>query len=431
MKKFNYPLLLLWLLIIAVSCSKEIDPTNPENPDRDDSLVTFFSLNVDDNDLKTFKNSYLLINDVEGNLISYQKVSKAKLYEFKASKNKVTKNFMLTFLLLSKDTVKNIYEHSAISIANIPVNAIWNLKVNRGNEEAKDKVKFDLEIEKTVNILSIAPFLPNGVGYQTGYTYSNNKFEIEVTKANKYALTIRQNNTEKYSFLNDVKEGDVKKFKFSELKDFDSSLAIKNYEDFNYFNYELVVVDSDLKEGSMYTRSLYSADSSKTMPKLYFLNEFDKYVINMTGSVKDNTYHYEYKYRGKKPTSPIELSKYNFVVNEKAFFNLKFTSNITNYDFRETEWSWPVESTNNNSTEGTSKISWSLITDDKVAFKVPRLPKEIKENYPNFDVTKLKYSSSIIKKGRPYQKFLDAQLGFNPIDKQDDYLFEEMRFRDK
>lgn len=421
MKKLIIPL--LSLVLFVVGCSK--DENNPSKTITD-PIETFFSLNlVDTENFKKLKDGYILLNDAEGNVLGYEKITEAKKYEFKSKKSKLKGNFLLSFLLLKKDEAKKVFRHRAISIQNVPLNSNWSISLGRKSEENNPEIKFTLKFENSVSNLNINPHV-------TSFSGSSGVFNVTAIKADKYLVTAKQNNVFKYYWLENVKENETRNLSFkNDFKNYASSLDITDNMDYQTINYSTSILENSY-EATVFYGYFHKGYITHT-PKLYFITEKGKYRTTVSASSHDtngkekNSYRYEKK--GAKPTTPIIIPKVNLSVTQKVFFDTKFTTDVTDYTFVLTDWAWRTDRPEKNPDQNKaySSIGWSVITNGKSTFKAPNLPKDIKTKYPNFDAKKLKYEGITIRKGLSYQEFLDKEYGFNPFNKES-YITEEFGF---
>lgn len=374
-------------------------------------------------DLEELKGGYILLNDAEGNVLGYEKITKAKKYEFKSKKSKLSGNFLLTLLSLKKDEAKKVFKYNVISIANVPLNSNWNINVKGDKENnTNTKIKFTLKVEGNnwVNI-RVNPYLKVGSGYSINI---NGSSDITITKADKYLVTAEENKAFKYYWLENVKDNETRNLSFkNDFKDYASSLGIEDKEGYEYINYSASILEN------LHEATVFSGSDTHT-PKLYFITEEGKYKTTISASNYSNGNEknsYRYEKVGAKPTTPIIIPKTNFSATQKVFFDTKFTTDITDYTFTETEWYWTDKPLNNYESDKFSSIRWNILTDGKSTFKAPNLPEDIKTEYPNFNTAKLKYDGTTIKKGLTYQEFLNEQFGFNPFNKEE-YTKEEFGF---
>lgn len=427
MKKLIIPL--LSLLFIA-GCSK--DENNPSTTTTD-PIETFFSLDLDTKDLEILEDGYILLNDAEGNVLGHEKITEAKKYEFKSKKSKLKGNILLSLLFLKKDETKKVFRHRAVSIQNVPLNSSWSMNL-RKSDENNPKIKFTLKVEGNnwVNI-GVNPYLKEGSGYnvRTSGSSDANSFvlDVTITKADKYLVTAEENKAFKYYWLENVKDNETRNLSFkNDFKDYASSLGIEDKEGYEYINYSASILEN-LHKATVFSGSFSKKYDTHT-PKLYFITEEGKYKTTISASNYSNGNEknsYRYEKVGAKPTTPIIIPKTNFSATQKVFFDTKFTTDITDYTFTETEWYWTDKPLNNYESDKFSSIRWNILTDGKSTFKAPNLPEDIKTEYPNFNATKLKYDGTTIKKGLTYQEFLNEQFGFNPFNKEE-YTKEEFGF---
>lgn len=426
MKKLIIPL--LSLVLFVVSCSKD---ENKSSETTTDPIETFFSLNLEAESFKRLKDGYILLNDAEGNVLGHEKMTEAKKYEFKSKKSKLKGSFLLTFLLLKKDEAQKVFKHSAISIQNVPLNSNWNMVLGDSREEDNPKIKFFLKVESSVNSLSVNPYIKVGSSYETNISSgSSGATSYTITKADKYVITAEENNVFKYYWLENVKANETRSLSFKDdFKNYASSLSIIDNS-----NYETISYNTSILENS-YEATVFSGYFNKSYnthtPKLYFTTEKGRYETTVNASNYSNGNQkgiYRYKKIGAKPTASIIIPKANLSVTQKAFFDTKFTTDVTDYTFVDTVWVWTNRPEKNpDHDKSYSSIDWNVVTNGNNTFKAPKIPEDIKTKYPNFDTTKLKYRTISIRKGLTYQEFLDEQFGFNLFNKES-YITEEFGF---
>ncbi len=166
-----------------------------------------------------------------------------------------------------------------------------------------------------------------------------------------------------------------------------------------------------------YSRLLSNSSNLSALPKLGYLDGFEKYYVSAVLNPLDAKNNLYYSKAGTIPQS-ITLPDFTFAVTNDNLYDLSLTFS-NDYSYKQATF---IQS--NTATQTT----WTLNASNLEAFKAPSIPSEIKKLYPtlNADGLKLEFASyTHCLDGYTYPEYVSDMLRNTPRN-----VYEELRYVD-
>lgn len=400
----NIYISVLLVVLSIMSCSKD-DGVTPDpgsqNPEiEENGSITYFTLNVNEYWLNdNNKLGFIVINNDEGKLIDFKKIENNTQYVFKAKKEEAMDKFTVTkFVQIGSEN----FHKRGDTYYNVKQGAEWNFsgKASTTNTGTPPKtISFDLKIE---NISGLSDYDLSGFesvsSVQSGSTLD---LSISMSENQVCMLTAHfTSETSKYIILDAVKDGDIITLNKNELSDFDSYITINLPNDGYTYTKNLY---ADYK--NTYKFLTYSTDKITPLISdntLGLLDELSNYDIYIETSDSEKNMDYLYWYASMSPKDiDVPAIDIDFSVVNNTFEGFKIETN-KNYNIKTSVWSHNINS-------DFSKVnSWLFYSDEQDYNKIPELPTELLNAYPDFEVENLEYVKTVLyRRGRIYSDIME------------------------
>ena len=406
--------------IIAFSCSKD-DDTTPEIENQEvkeeeeeviaenDSLV-YFTLKTNAYYVENFiESSYLILNDVDGNILEHTVIENDKVYEFKAKKEEAPEIFTVSrYIKINQSYFKY---NSLNSYYNIEKGTVWNFNGSKldDNEEVVviERKSFNLVVENvSEDVINYTLSTPSDYFSRTHYGYrydANIEFNnVELEKQDsKFLLTLHfKDGKSKYMIIDNIIEDEERIVNADNLNEFDSYIPINLPKSSENYHKSL---DFDYND-KVYTTTKYGVNIiNNVQPTFGVLNDFENFRVSISSRGENFLYNYS---QNTKELNDITINQFNtdFEIISNYEKQFEFTTNV-NHNHKHSSWSYNIE--NGFDYEN---FNWYFHSDSRSYFVTPKIPQEFLDLYSNFDFSKLEYDSTVLEKSeRAYNPFGEYQ----------------------
>ncbi len=401
------------ILFILFSCSKgstenpEPNSENPnqeepkeEIPEEEEEKKNYFTLKVNDDTFPNEDENWIVIHDLDGNIMDYGNIVNSSIYNFDKNISDLQNEYNISLINIFGDNGNK--HHHINTYTHIDQGASWTLYNSNSTEGAHYSTGIgqlyinanNLDSPITYNLSNkygSIPYYPNSstTGELINYHSTTNLYE-----ENRYLFSMYDTNGNgTYIFLENLYDGQTINFDGNEMLPFDKTVPVSLPEDGTFFSLVFgFMEDQPFRIQGGYVLNTFSPSDSENLTSnvinLGYLNSLNKYrtIFNYD---KDK-FHFGYQKFGDIP-SAINIGSvedWSMKVIDDSIYNFIYTGPSPN-TYSQSRFSWE-------SIQGTRDIDYSAtvwnILQGKYNYSYKgQLPTEIIDAYPDLDTQNLNY----------------------------------------
>jgi hypothetical protein len=428
MKIFKY-ISLLFFVFTFINCSNEelslpqIDDEQTDDEQKGEpEQIIYFTLNVSDQYIFGENEEWIIIHDENGNLLDYEMLNGGSTLFFESLNTEFNSITITKFLhqQLSNGETSRFFITTYPGIAK---GSTWNYGTPNSpvNTDVNPRISgsFSIQVDNIVPrydfTISTFESIPSATYFETPFSSRLNMADVELFETNDYIISIFDgNNNLKYSFLENVQDGENRNLDYNQFLDFDTYVVIdlpNQSVDYDYFIDGLAEsADYPRNSGYEYQSNLSQFGTPPYRPqlKLGYLNRFDKFKTFFGINIEDD-YRYSYYKQGDPPEAIVIPEKPVFERTGESIFDSSFTTS-TEYSYLSSVWQ-VVEETSETPPELGGPIpdstTWAVYADSDMNTKVGTLPEELTSKFTNLNLEGIKYqSTALFVSPEPYSEFI-------------------------
>lgn len=401
------------ILFLLFSCSKgstenpEPNSENPnqeepkeEIPEEEEEKKNYFTLIVNDDTFPNENENWIVIHDLDGNIMDYGSIFNGSIYNFDKNISDLQNEYNISLINIYGE---NGNKHHHINTYNhIEQGASWTLYKSNSSEGAHYPTGIgqlyinanNLDSPITYNLSNkygSIPYYPNSstTGELTNYHSTTNLYE-----ENRYLFSMYDaNGNGTYIFLENLYDGQTINFEGNEMSPFDKTVPVSLPEDGAFFSLIFgFMEDQPFRTQGGYVLNTFSPSDSENLISnvinLGYLNSLNKYrtIFNYN---KDK-FHFGYQKFGDIPNAINigSVEDWSMKVIDDSIYNFIYTGPSPN-TYSQSRFSWE-------SIQGTRDIDysatvWNVLQGKHNYSYKGQLPAEIIEAYPDLDTQNLNY----------------------------------------
>jgi len=421
--------------IILLSCSKSSTETpnpepNTENPNQEEpeeeipieeeEKKNYFTLNVNDDAFPIEDENWIVIHDLDGNIMDYNNITNGSSYSFEKTLSDLQDEYHITLIKIygdngnkrhqintythiNKESEWTIYEGNPSESVQYPT-GIGQLNINANNLDSP--LTYNLS-----NKYGSVPYYPDSstTGELTNFHSITNLYE-----ENTYLFSMYNRNGDgSYIFLEDLYDGQTINFDGNEMLPFDKTVPVILPEDGSFFSLIFGFMEDQpyRVQGGYVLNTFTPSDSEKltsNVINLGYLNSLDKYrtIFNYT----KGKFQYNYQKFGDIPNAINigNIEDWSVNVIDDSIYNFIY-SGPTPDMYSESRFSWE-------SIQGTRDLDyratvWNVFQGKYDYSYKGELPSEIIATYPDLDTQNLNYvGASFYVNQYSYLDFINANF---------------------
>ncbi len=379
------------------------DPAPVETPESETEI--YFEVIIGNNIETEFSDNWLIVHNEEGKIVDYKSYEKNDILHFDTLKASVPDKFSVSHLYVG--TLTGRADFNIVSYTEVPKGSSWVIGLlNPMDTYTAPEVTgyFDVIISGDFvppSMVYISNKEGNGVGNGGSYVNTNSSgdwvysINRELFESDDYYLTLMSRFGETgYFYLPDVKNGDVYNLDFNMRSEFDSfinmELPVTSQIDIFLRGYPEAPSMSSSPGYDFYSISrLISGNGILPTFRLGYLgNIFHSYSFYLSAILDDYSYTYYY-FGSELPRNLVIPERPIFNIDNPDIYNFEMSTDL---DFRRKFNSWTSASDSENPDK--RMTYWSVFSASSLVFRMGLLPEEIKQLYPEMDLSSLTYKSS-------------------------------------
>lgn len=419
-------LVALFFLFICFACSKNSpEAPNPESESpieeipKEEQKEAYFTINIADDGFPEEEENWIVIHDLNGNIMDYSFIENAASYNFEKKLSELKNTFNVSLINIRSET-GNTY-HYLSTYTNIDKGSTWNLIDREIAASTPLPTAVGAITINATNLISPASFtLSTKNGYYNSVTsntttangLTNMTFDLVPLYDEKTYLfsmyDIYGNGT--YLFLENLYDRQNVTFDKTQMLAYDQTVPVYFPEGGDFFS-----LIFGFEEGQQYNERggylmnfFLPSDGEKLISNLVnlgYLNSLNKYrtMINYT----NGKFNYRYQKFGDIPTGITigNIEDWNVDVLNGSMNNFQYSGPSYN-TYSRSRFSW--ETTNGTRDIDYVRTVW-LVNQGRSAYSFPgELPEEILNTNPTLNTSNLLYSGAVFfLEEFSYQEFIN------------------------
>ncbi|MEC7262684.1 MAG: hypothetical protein VXW38_03020 [Bacteroidota bacterium] len=410
------------LFLLLGACSKGEDQAKlpEENPTNEEpKSEIYFTLNVSQNIIPDSYEEWVLIHDLNGNLMDYKMVQNGETATFEALDTEIKATYNITKLTRTLFSDGETSRYFLNTYTNIPKGSIWNYAGT--NLNTTSEVNPDVDGSFSLNVYNIPPTyrfsicsLENPFVYGSYFDLRNTSQlslpEVDLFETSNYILSILDGNNElKYTYLENIQADGNLDLDYSQFLDFDKYITIDlpNQDiDYNYFIDGLGEnIDYPGNVGYEYQSNLGEFGDPPYRPylKLGYLDIFSKFKTYFGITMNDDNYTYTFYKQGTPPNAILIPEKPIFTISAESMDRLEFSID-KEYQYYVISWRAEQET----GRPEPDLTLWKVYSENDSNTVMSEMPEEIRLKYPTLNLVDMEYQDvNLYLQDETYNDFLD------------------------
>ena len=392
----------IFIFFLIVNCKKEEIPIEIVS-----SEEMYFSYQLGNQ--YTIEDSWLIIHDMEGNLLDYKPFVNRVFLDFSAPKGTIPELLTITLLSVRYES-SGVSSHYIRTYTDIKKGSSWNNNTNTNS--LRFSGAFNVKVKNVPEVNGVSVFTTDGRLRQIDYTINTESDgsltldlpSVSLAKNKEYLISISDY------------DGNLRYTKLTPTNNFDQLVDYVNFLDYDsYLEMELPLNHTFSTQGATENTNYYSEagfgkngisysenNIVNNIAKVGYLDSFEKFKTVLVASIEDYDYGYIFT-GGKMDIISLPIKPSIEIINESGT-NFKFSSNS---NFVREYSSWTSDKKISNGETGFTYLHVNSTGEN--GHKLGPFPDEILEKYPSLTTNNLELILlKLFTKSNSYEEFIET-----------------------